>query len=292
MKKPHDHSTQMKLNPNLPCLSRRHWLGVALAGAASIAMAPATAFAQTGFDHGYTTWNGLLKRHVRWLPDGKQSQVDYRGFANDRAALKQVLDALSGVSQAGFDGWSKPQQMAFLVNAYNAFTVELILTRYPDLKSIKDLGSLLQTPWKKKFFTLLGEQRHLDWVEHEQLRPRYQEPRIHAAVNCASIGCPALRDEAFTAERLEAQLEDGMRRFMADRTRNRAQGDRVEVSMIFRWFREDFEQGHRGWRRVEDVTAQYADLLTDDPALRERLRRRELRVAHLDYDWALNDVQR
>jgi hypothetical protein len=290
MRKSADHSTHMNLN--VPRLSRRIWLGVALAGAATVALTPATALAQSGFDHSYAAWNGLLRHHVRWLPDGKQSQVDYRGFANDRVALKQVLDALSGVSQSSFDGWSKPQQMAFLINAYNAFTVELILTRYPDLKSIKDLGSLLQTPWKKKFFTLLGEQRHLDWVEHEQLRPRYQEPRIHAAVNCASIGCPALRDEAFTAERLESQLEDGMRRFMADRTRNRAQGDRVEVSMIFRWFREDFEQGHRGWRRVEDVTAQYADLLTDDPAVREKLRRRELRVAHLDYDWSLNDVQR
>lgn len=282
----------MPLNLTLFRLSRRTCLGVALAGAASIALAPADALAQTGFDHGYAAWNGLLKRHVRWLPDSKQSQVDYRGFAADRAALKQVLDALSGVSQASFDGWSRPQQMAFLINAYNAFTVELILTRYPDLKSIKDLGSLLQTPWKRKFFTLLGEQRHLDWVEHEQLRPRYQEPRIHAAVNCASIGCPALRDEAFTAERLEEQLEDGMRRFMADRTRNRVRGDRAEISMIFRWFREDFEQGHRGWRRVEDMLAHYADQLSDQAGEREQLRARALRVAHLDYDWSLNDLKR
>jgi len=273
-------------------LPRRTWLGLALAGAASWIFLPGAAQAQATFDHGYAAWNTLLRRHVRWLPDGKQSQVDYRGFAADRKALRPVLDVLSGVSQGSFDSWNKAQQMAFLINAYNAFTVELILTRYPDLKSIKDLGSLLQSPWKKKFFTLLGEQRHLDWIEHEQLRPRYQEPRIHAAVNCASIGCPALRDEAFIAERLDAQLEDGMRRFMGDRTRNRAQGDRVEISMIFRWFREDFEQGHRGWRRVEDVTAQYAELLTDDPGLREKLGQRELRVAHLDYDWALNDIQR
>lgn len=286
-----DHTTHMPDVNHLPVLPRRAWLGLALA-AAGWALMPAMARAQAGFDHGYAAWNSLLKRHVRWLPDGKQSQVDYRGFAADRAALKQVLDALSGVSQASFDGWGRPQQMAFLINAYNAFTVELILTRYPDLKSIKDLGSLLQTPWKKKFFTLLGEQRHLDWVEHEQLRPRYQEPRIHAAVNCASIGCPALRDEAFTAERLEEQLEDGMRRFMADRTRNRVRGDRAEVSMIFRWFREDFEQGHRGWRRVEDMLAHYADQLSDQAGEREQLRGRALRVAHLDYDWSLNDLKR
>jgi hypothetical protein len=166
--------------------------------------------------------------------------------------------------------------------------VELILTKYPDLKSIKDLGSLLQSPWKKKFFTLLGEPRHLDWIEHEQLRPRYAEPRIHAAVNCASIGCPALRNEAFTAARLEAQLEDGMRRFMADRSRNRVANGRVEVSAIFKWFREDFEQGHLGLKRVEDLFARYAPQLSDDPAVQAQLRDRALPVSHLDYDWALN----
>ena len=125
---------------------------------------------------------------------------------------------MSAVPPAEFERWSREQQMAFLVNAYNAFTVELILTRWPDLKSIKDLGSLLQSPWKKKFFVLLGEERHLDWIEHEQLRPRYQDPRVHAAVNCASIGCPALRPEAFVAPRLDAQFDDGMQRFMSDRT--------------------------------------------------------------------------
>ena len=142
------------------------------------------------FDHGHAGWDALLKKHVRWLPDQKQSRVDYDGFKADRAALKKVLDAMSAVPPAEFERWPREQQMAFLVNAYNAFTVELILTRWPDLKSIKDLGTLLQSPWKKKFFTLLGEERTLDWIEHEQLRPRYREPRLHAALNCASIGCP------------------------------------------------------------------------------------------------------
>jgi hypothetical protein len=233
-----------------------------------------------------------LKKHVRWLPDGKQSRANYKGFAADRAALKAVLDSMSAVPKATFDGWSRPQQMAFLVNAYNAFTVELILTKYPDLKSIKELGSLVQSPWKKKFFRLLGEERHLDWIEHEQLRPRYNEPRIHAAVNCASIGCPALRDEAFTAAKLESQLEDGMRRFMADRTRNRVQGDRAEISSIFKWFREDFEKGHGGFNKVEDMLAKYAELLSDAPAEQAALKAKSLRVSHLDYDWSLNDAGR
>ena len=149
-----------------------------------------------------------------------------------------------------------------------------------------------QSPWKKRFFTLLGEQRHLDWIEHEQLRPRYNEPRVHAAVNCASIGCPALRDEAFTAAKLEAQLEDGMRRFMGDRTRNRVKGDKVEVSSIFKWFGEDFEKGHGGFNAVQDVFAKYAELLSDVPAEQAALKARSLTVSHLDYDWSLNDAGR
>ena len=259
-----------------------------------IAMPVATpsVWAQAGFDHAYTAWTTLLKKHVRWLPDGQQSQVNYRGFAADRAALSAVLNSLSAVSQAQFDGFSKPQQMAFLINAYNAFTVELILTAYPKLKSIKDLGNLLQSPWKKKFFNLLGEPRHLDWIEHEQLRPKYAEPRIHAAVNCASIGCPALRDEAFTADALEVQIEDGMRRFMGDRTRNRVAKGKAEVSSIFKWFREDFEKGHLGLKRVEDLLARYAEQLTDVPAEQTALRQRSLPIAHLNYDWSLNDTGR
>lgn len=267
---------------------RRHFITLL----AAAAIAPLSAHAQTTFDHNHTAWDALLKKHVRWLPDGKQSRANYKGFAADRAALKAVLDGLSAVPKTTFDGWSRPQQMAFLINAYNAFTVELILTRYPDLKSIKELGSFVQSPWKKKFFTLLGEERHLDWIEHEQLRPRYNEPRVHAAVNCASIGCPALRDEAFTAPKLEAQLEDGMRRFMGDRTRNRVKGNQIEVSSIFKWFKEDFEQGHGGFKQVEDVFATYAELLSDQPSEQAALKAKSLGVRHLDYDWSLNDAGR
>jgi hypothetical protein len=278
-----------------PPLQRRQ-LGRLAAGLSMAALAGAFSLSvqaqDAAFDHQYLRWNALLKKHVRWLPDQKQSRADYKGFLADRAELKAVLDALSAVSQSQFDRFSRPQQMAFLVNAYNAFTVELILTRYPDLKSIKELGSLLQSPWKRKFFRLLGEERHLDWVEHEMLRPNYAEPRIHTAVNCASIGCPALRNEAFTAGQLEAQLEDGMRRFMADRTRNRATAERAEINQIFRWFKEDFEQGHQGFKRVEDVLARYAEQLSDDPAVQARLRQGQVRIAHLEYDWSLNDLGR
>jgi hypothetical protein len=246
----------------------------------------ANAWAQ--FDHGHAGWDTLLKKHVRWLPDGKQSRVDYDGFKAERAALQEVLDAMSAVPKAEFERWPREQQMAFLVNAYNAFTVALILTRWPELTSIKDLGSLLQSPWKKKFFVLLGEERHLDWIEHEQLRPRYKDPRVHAAVNCASIGCPALRNEAFTAPKLDAQFDDGMMRFMSDRTRNRVAGGKLEVSLIFKWFREDFEQRRLGYQKLEDLFARHAMQLSDQPDEQRLLRERALPPSFLDYDWSLN----
>ena len=245
-----------------------------------------------GFDHNHAAWNALLGKHVRWLPDNKQSRVDYAGFARDRAELRKVLDAMSAVPRAEFDGWQRGERMAFLINAYNAFTVEVILTKYPDIKSIKELGLFNRGPWKNEFFTLLGAKHHLDWIEHEALRPKYGDPRVHAAVNCASIGCPALRNEAFTAAKLEAQLEDGMIRFLADRTRNRVRDGRLEVSAIFKWFREDFEKGQQGFSRVEDVFAKYAAQLTDRPEEQARLRARSVPIDHLDYDWSLNALGR
>jgi Protein of unknown function, DUF547 len=251
------------------------------------------AFAQAqGFDHGHAAWDGMVKKHVKWLPDNKQSRVDYAGFAKDRADLKKVLDAMSAVPKADFDGWSKDQRMAFLINAYNAFTVEVILTKYPDLKSIKELGSFNRGPWKNEFFTLLGEKHHLDWIEHEQLRPLYGDPRVHAAVNCASIGCPALRNEAFTAARLDAQLEDGMMRFLGDRTRNRVAEGKLQVNAIFKWFKEDFEKGQKGFSKVEDVFAKYAAQLSDKPEEQAAIKAKSLPISHLDYDWSLNVIGR
>ncbi|MFZ2653120.1 MAG: DUF547 domain-containing protein [Burkholderiaceae bacterium] len=248
--------------------------------------------AQAQPDAQFSAWDGLLGKHVKWLPDNKQSRVDYAGFKADRAELTKVLAGFSAVSKGEFDAWHKPRQMAFLINAYNAFTVELILTKYPDLKSIKDLGGFFSSPWKIKFFKLLGEERHLDWIEHEQLRPNYADPRVHAAVNCASIGCPALRHEAFTAPKLDSQLDDGMLRFMGDRTRNRVRDGTVQVSAIFKWFREDFEAGHRGFAKLEDVFAQYAAQLSDDPAIQARLKAKSMAVSYLDYDWSLNALGR
>jgi hypothetical protein len=180
------------------------------------------------------------------------------------------------------------------VNAYNAFTVELILTRYPGLTSIKDLGSFVQSPWQKKFFRLLGDQRSLDDVEHGLIRAPgvFDDPRIHFAVVCASKGCPMLRNEAFVAERLELQLDDSLRRFLSDRSRNRYESatGTLTVSKIFDWYRKDFSLGHQGFTSLNAVFVRWTDSLADQPAMQARIRSGDFKLEFLPYDWALNDA--
>ncbi len=268
---------------------------LALGASAFTRPADAQTQAQT-FDHNHAAWTALLKKHVLLLRNGQASQVRYAGFAQDRDALKAYLATLAAVPKANFDAFTKPQRMAFLINAYNAYTVELILTKYPDLKSIKDIGSFLSNPWKQKVAPLLGTTMTLDGIEHETLRVRgaYDDPRIHFAVNCASIGCPMLREEAFTGDKLDAQLDAQALRFMSDRTRNRYDTgkQRLEVSKIFDWYGEDFRLGHRGIGSLDAFFAKYADQLADAPADRDIVRGQKPSITHLDYDWALNDAKR
>jgi len=249
--------------------------------------------ASAAFDQRYADWNELLVRHVSWQPGGHESKVDYAGFKRDRAVLGKYLGAVSALRETEFAGWSKAQQLAFLINAYNAFTVELILTRYPDIKSIRDFGVVFNNPWKKKFFTLFGHEQTLDGIEHGMIRAEgaYDDPRIHMAVNCASIGCPALRPEAYVAERLDAQLDDQVLRFMSDRTRNRYNRDRqvLEVSKIFDWYGEDFGKGWRGINSLSAFFARHAAELADRPEDQQAIRAGQVKIRYLDYDWALND---
>ena len=277
----------------------KHYFATFFIAASAIFTPTASVFAQS-FDHTYAAYDSQLKKHVKWLPDNKQSRVNYKGLAADHAELTKTLDTFSAVTPAQFAAFSKEQQMAFLINAYNAYTLELILTKYPDVNSIKDLGSTFSSPWKKTFFKLLGEERNLDWIEHDKLRPTgknivnggYQDPRIHVAIVCASIGCPALPPEAFTAAKLDAQLESGMVKFVGDKTRNRFEGGKLQVSSIFKWFKDDFEIGYKGFGKVEDVFAKYADIFSNDVAIQGQIRAKTVPISHLDYDWSLNDTGR
>lgn len=242
------------------------------------------------FDH--APWHALLQKHVSMLNGGQASQVNYQGMLNDRADLKAYLSSLSAVDKNTFNAWPKNARLAFLINAYNAYTVELVLTRYPNLKSIKDIGSLIQSPWKKRFIPLLGGSYSLDDIEHGMIRKlgSYNEPRIHFAVNCASVGCPALRNEAYHGDTLDAQLETATRSFLADRTRNRfdAPTNTLHVSKIFEWYKKDFEQGWRGWNNLHAFFSQYAPVLNDAADAKNTIASRQANIVYLDYDWALN----
>ena len=243
----------------------------------------------SAFEKSHTAWSALLSRHVQWNAEGTASTVDYAGFARDSKALDAYLDTLSTIDRPTFDAWNQNDRQAFLINAYNAATVQLILTRYPKLESIKDLGGLFSSPWKKEFVDLLGERRSLDSIEHGLIRSAkdYRDPRIHFAVNCASIGCPALRPEAYVGEHLQAQLEDQTSRFLKDRSRNRlaADGASLQVSKLFDWYAEDFD-AHAGG--VAKFLADHAEALALDAVHAGQLREGALPIRFSDYNWSLN----
>jgi len=239
--------------------------------------------ANPAFDHQHTLFDRVLKQVVVFK--GEQSYVDYQQLQQRPGLLQQYTEQLEQVSQHQFDGWSEPQQLAFLINAYNAWTLELILTGYPEIDSIKDLGGFFSSPWKKAFFNLFGETQTLDHIEHGLLRVNYQEPRIHFAIVCASIGCPPLQRFAYTPNQLDVQLTQVTRAFLRDASKNRynPSRDRLELSSIFDWFAEDFE-------RKGSVAAYVAPWITDDPVLENRLRSQKIKIIYRNYDWALNSL--
>lgn len=235
-----------------------------------------------GFDQSHNAFDKILKQYV--VVNGPQSAVRYGEIKKNPAQLNSYITELEAVTADEFSGWSEPQQIAFLINAYNALTIQLILTKYPDLKSIKDLGGFFTGPWKVKFFTLFGEKHHLDYIEHELLRVNYTEPRIHFALVCASIGCPPLITEAYTGDRLDEQLNRSMISFLRDPERNRYdKADKtLYLSSIFKWFSEDFTKVN------SSVEAFVAPWITDDKTEQDLITGKKVDLEYLDYDWSLN----
>ncbi|MCC7464984.1 MAG: DUF547 domain-containing protein, partial [Saprospiraceae bacterium] len=222
----------------------------------------------------HTIWDTLLHRHVR-----EGGLVDYKGFIRDSVALNRYLAVLSG-AQPNEENWTRAEKMAFWINAYNAFTVKLIVDHYP-VESIKDIKRgvpFVNTVWDIKFIKIGGQTYDLNNIEHGILRPDFKDARVHAAINCASYSCPQLRNEAFVAERLEAQLDDAMRKFVNDPLRNRITAKRAEISEIFKWFRADFV---RDAGSVRKYVNRYAQEKLDANG----------RIVYLDYQWSLNDVK-
>lgn len=223
------------------------------------------------FDHSHQEFDELLRDVV--VINGHQSRVQYAEVTAQRQKLEGYLANLSGVSRVQFDGFDADQQLAFLINTYNAYQLKQVIDHYP-IKSIKDVGSFFSSPWSKEFFTLFGEPASLDLVEHGLIRTLFQEPRIHFAVNCASISCPPLLAEAFVGERLNTQLESATFNFLQDSAANRLEGDTLYLSKIFDWYSEDFQDG------VVKFVARYRPEWANADDL-----------DYTDYDWNLNEAK-
>lgn len=230
-------------------------------------------------DQRHALWSAILRRYVH---DG---QVDYAGLRrHGTRPLSRYLRSLASVCSASHATWSRAERLAFWINAYNAYTVRLILDHYP-LSSIRNIGVLPGAAFRLKFIPmrpLTDETLSLNDIEHDIVRKDFREPRVHFALVCASKSCPMLRSEAYRASDLEAQLDDQARRFLRDPTKNRfdAETRTLQLSAIFSWYREDFE---REGRTLADFVAPYADA-----PVAAAVRDPQLRVQFLEYDWSLN----
>lgn len=213
----------------------------------------------------------LLRRYVN-----RDGRVDYAGMREAEKQLDTYLALLE--KDQPQPPWDQDAKKAYWINAYNAFTLKLILDNYP-LESITDLHPLLYIPgintvWHREFFDL-GKAQSLDAIEHEILRKEFDDPRIHFAINCASVSCPVLRNEAYVAQRLDAQLNQQAVRFINSGVRNKITPHAIEISKIFDWFESDFTQG--------GSLIQFLNQYTNEEI------QPGASIDYLDYDWRLNE---
>ncbi len=233
----------------------------------------------------YEDYETVLRTYVN--ADGL---VDYSALQANPQVLENFITQLGSVPSGTYAAWSQNEKIAFLINAYNAITLKSIIDQNPLKGSIKDIFGV----WNFKKHTVMERSLTLDNIEHAILRKDFQEPRIHAALVCAAISCPPLRQEPYTGENLDAQLEDQTRKWLAssvglqiDRTQNR-----VAISSIFNWFGEDWQvqyaaegkfTGSAKERSVLNFISNYVD-----PEDKEYLEQGNYKLDYLNYDWSLN----
>lgn len=212
-------------------------------------------------------YNALLKTYV-----DSQGNVDYKGLRKNRAVLDIYIKYLDNTIPS--NKWSQNQAKAFWVNAYNAYTIKLILDSYP-LKKITDIKRKGRNAWKIPFASVGKKLYSLDYIEHKILRRWHDDPRIHVALNAASKSGPRFVNFAFAKENIEDKLESLMKAFINDPTKNKITLTKVEVSKIFQWYQEDFTSRNT----LIDYINKYSDIKANDNA----------EVVYLDYDWSLNN---
>lgn len=231
-----------------------------------LALSLSLALGAKAYDHQYPALNQLLNEQV------SAGRVNYARIQADNLPLIQHLALAGQVKEKEFKLWTQPQQLAFLINLYNAATLQLIVDHYP-VQSIKDIGNLFKGPWDQPVVPMFGKKITLNALEHEIIRKQYSEPRVHMALVCAAKGCPPLRSEAYTAEKLDEQLDDQSRTYLASPAGlvvDRAKGE-ARISSIFKWYGGDFPSVPAF---IEKHSGQSLD---------------GLKIRYLDYDWSLNE---
>ena len=214
-------------------------------------------------------WTELLQKYVT-----DSGQVNYKGFIEEQAKMDQYLNLISDTPPGS--NWSETDKIAYWINAYNAFTVKLIMDNYP-LKSIKDIGDgmpMINSSWDIKFFKIGDVDFDLNTIEHEILRKKFEEPRIHFAINCASFSCPKLRNEAFESNRLNQQLEEQAKEFINNPDKNIINKEETKLSKIFSWFETDFTKK----TTIKTFIKQYHSAFNDQND-----------IQYIGYIWTLNE---
>jgi hypothetical protein len=209
----------------------------------------------------HSLWEAVLQQHV-----SEDGAVHYKKLAKNDKDLNAYLEELA--NHPPMDSWSRDEKLAYWINAYNAFTIKLIVDNYP-VKSIRDLYD--GNPWDVKWIKLGRQTYSLNQIEHDIIRPRYDEPRIHFAVNCAAQSCPPLLNHAWTADNLEQYLEQQTRAFINNEAYNTISATSLELSQIFNWYGEDFDD-------VKAFVNRYTPTDVKDGA----------KVSFREYNWALN----
>jgi hypothetical protein len=225
-------------------------------------------------DNLHLIWSELLGKHV------SNGVVDYQAFKNKEDRLDEYLAILNATDP---EQLPEAERLAFYINAYNAYTVKLILTHFEDgrpVKSIKDIGGIFSGPWDIKLCRIGGKVYTLDNIEHDIIRPIFKEPRIHFAVNCASQSCPPLISEAYVGSQLEDQLQASTINFINNDEFNRLDGSTLYVSKIFKWFSEDFN---------DDIVAFFRQYGRGSLQKQLSVIGDKVKVKYLDYDWSLNN---
>ncbi|MFN8948273.1 MAG: DUF547 domain-containing protein [Alphaproteobacteria bacterium] len=257
-------------------------IALSLGAASATPVPPAAPPGQaTQMDNEHLPWGQILSRYVVARPDGLNLFAYSRVTQADRALLKQYIATLEATRVSALP---RDAQMAFWINLYNARTIDIVLDHYP-VKSIRDisLGGLFTIgPWKQKNTTVEGRQLSLDDIEHGILRRQWKDPRIHYAVNCASIGCPNLASKPFSAKSLEAMLDEGARSYVNHPRGVSVKNGKLTISRIWQWYREDF--GSNDADVIRHLSAYAAPGLQRELAsLRE--------IDGYAYDWNLNDAK-